>query len=91
MNTKRNAIRNVEITNTDGIQNGDNTHNHDQVATAPTSASLRAIKMIPKIANNEYFIIFNSVVNVVCILSRFFATVNYFFNSQTSLLHSDLK
>ena len=86
-----NARSNPEITNITGIQNGDNTQNHDQVATTPISASLRVIKMIPKIANNEYFIIFNSVVNVDYILSRFLATVNYFFNSQTSLLHSDLK
>lgn len=86
-----NARSNPVITNATGIQNGDNTHHHDQVATTPISASLRVIKMIPKIANNEYFIIFNSVVNVDYILSRFLASVNYFFNSQTSLLHSDLK
>lgn len=60
-----NARSNPVINNITGNQNGDNTQNHDQVATAPTSASLRVIKMIPKIANIEYFISFNSVVNVI--------------------------
>lgn len=90
MNTRRDTTRKLEINNSNGNQNGDNTHNHDQVATTPTSASLRRIKMLPKIVNNEILIIFDSVVNVYCILSRFLATVNYFFISQISLLHNEL-
>ena len=57
MNIRRNTTRNAEITTTNGNQNGDNTHHHDQVATTPTSISLRTIKMIPKMGNNENFII----------------------------------
>lgn len=90
MNRIRNTRRNARITNTNGNQNGDNTHHHDQVATTPTSTSLRTIKMIPKIVIND-FIIFDSVISVDCILSKFLAIVNYFFNSQISLLHSELK